>query len=83
MPLRFAAENDYGPKAEQDIEDKIRDYFLAGTLVVWDVNLLSEDVIKSYRFDHPETPIIFRRDEEADAEPAVPGWRFPVSRLFK
>ena len=82
----FAAEirsiDDYGPSAEIAIADKMRDYFAAGTLVVWDVDLRSDEVIKSYRSDDPQNPTVFRRDEIADAEPAVPGWRFPVNRLF-
>ncbi|PYS61772.1 MAG: Uma2 family endonuclease, partial [Acidobacteria bacterium] len=61
---------------------KRADYFAAGTLVVWDVDLLSPDVIKSYNAGDPETPKTFRRGEIADAEPAVPGWRISVDELF-
>ena len=82
----FAAEvrskSDYGPKAEADIAAKFRDYFAAGTQVVWDVDMLSEEVVKVYRADAPETPTIYRRGELAEAEPAVPGWTLPVDRLF-
>src|SRR5690348_5548845 len=39
---------DYGPAAEAAIVEKRRDYFAAGTLVVWDVDLLSEDVVRKY-----------------------------------
>ena len=46
--VEVRSENDYGPKAERDIAAKIADYFLAGTLVVWDVDLLSPDVVKKY-----------------------------------
>jgi len=28
------------------------------------------------------TPKIYRRGETAEAEPAVPGWKFPVDELF-
>jgi hypothetical protein len=58
------------------------DYFTAGTLVVWDVNRLSSDVVKVYRVTEPDTPAIYRRGEVAEAEPAVPGWRMPVDELF-
>jgi Uma2 family endonuclease len=61
---------------------KRADYFACGTLVVWDVDLLSPDVIKAYRAAQPDRPIIYRRGEIADAEPAVPGWRIPVDALF-
>ena len=82
----FAAEirsaNDYGKEAELGIEAKRNDYFAAGTLVVWDVDLLSEAVIKVYRASDPEDPTVYRRGELAEAEPAVPGWQMPVDELF-
>lgn len=82
----FAAEvrsaNDYGPAAEQVMAAKRADYFACGTLVVWDIDLLSDDVVKVYRANDPEHPTIYRRGEYAEAEPAVPGWRMPVDDLF-
>lgn len=81
--VEVRSENDYGPKAEERIAEKRRDYFAAGTLVMWDVDLLSPDVIKSYGADDPDNPRIFRRGEIADAEPALPGWRFSVDNLFE
>jgi Uma2 family endonuclease len=80
--VEVRSENDYGPKAEHEIAEKRRDYFATGTLVVWDVDLLDVDVIKSYRADAPDTPIIFRRTDVANAEPAVSGWTMPVADLF-
>jgi Uma2 family endonuclease len=74
---------DYGPAAERAMAEKRADYFACGTLVVWDVDLLSEDVIKSYKASDPEHPVIFRRGETADAEPAVPEWQMPVNDLFE
>ncbi|HEY0081081.1 MAG TPA: Uma2 family endonuclease [Pyrinomonadaceae bacterium] len=76
------SENDYGKEAESEIETKRRDYFAAGTLVVWDVDLLGEDVIKVYRASDPQNPKIYQRGEIAEAEPAVPGWSMPVDELF-
>lgn len=81
--VEVRSENDYGPKAEKRLAEKRRDYFAAGTLVVWDVDLLSDDVIKAYRRDDPDNPTIYRRGDTAGAEPAVPGWRMPVDELFK
>lgn len=75
-------ENDYGPQAERDIAAKRADYFAAGTLVVWDVDLLSEAVIRKYTASAPNRPTIFRRGDIANAEPAVPGWSMPVDNLF-
>jgi Uma2 family endonuclease len=80
--VEVRSENDYGPDAEDAIAKKRADYFAAGTLVVWDVDLLSTDVIKSYLANDAENPEIFRRGEIADAEPAVPGWKIGVDELF-
>ena len=80
--VEVRSENDYGPAAERAMAEKLADYFACGTLVVWDVDLLSEDVIMSYKASDPEHPVIFRRGEIADAEPAVPGWRMAVNDLF-
>ena len=76
------SENDYGPAAEKEIAEKRADYFAAGTLVVWDVDLLSEDVVKVYRASSPDNPTVYHRGEIAEAEPAVPGWRMAVDDLF-
>jgi Uma2 family endonuclease len=84
---RFAvevrSEYDYGPRAEKKLAAKRADYFAAGTLVVWDVDLLSDDVVKVYRSTDPDTPVVYRRGDTAEAEPAVPGWTFAVDDLFE
>ncbi len=77
------SENDYGPPAELKIRRKRTDYFTAGTKVVWDVDLLGEDVVRVYRADKPTEPTIYKRGELAEAEPAVPGWKMPVDELFE
>jgi Uma2 family endonuclease len=76
------SENDYGPAAEEEMAAKRADYFAAGTLVVWDVDLRSAEVVRVYRAESPLQPVIFHRGQIADAEPAVPGWRMPVDELF-
>jgi Uma2 family endonuclease len=76
------SEGDYGPAAERTLAEKRADYFAAGTLVVWDVDLLREDTIKVYRASAPDQPTIYQRGEIAEAEPALPGWRMPVDELF-
>ena len=81
--VEVRSENDYGRVAEEQIRQKRADYFACGTLVIWDVDLLSEDVIKSYKASDPEHPVIFRRGDSADADPAVPGWRMAVNDLFE
>ena len=65
--VEVRSEGDYGPQAERQMTHKRPDYFAAGTLVVWDVDLLSEDVVKSYLARDPERPNIFRRGEIAAA----------------
>lgn len=80
--VEVRSENDYGPAMERAIAQKIADYFAAGTRVVWDVDLLSADVVKAYLADAPDRPMIYRRGDLAEAESAVPGWRFAVDELF-
>jgi Uma2 family endonuclease len=80
--VEVRSEGDYGPKAERQMAKKRADYFAAGTLVVWDVDLLSDDVVRVYRASDPETAVIYRRGEIAEAEPAVPGWTMAVDDLF-
>ncbi len=76
------SEVDYGLAAERAMRRKRADYFAAGTLVVWDVDTQSDDVIRAYRASDPGNPAIYRRGDVADAEPAIPGWRMPVDELF-
>ena len=80
--VEVRSEGDYGPRAEREMVKKRADYFAAGTQVVWDVDLLSEDVVRAYGAGQPNRPRVFRRGEVADAEPAVPGWSMPVDDLF-
>lgn len=80
--VEVRSEDDYGPAAEREMADKRADYFAAGTLVVWDVDLLSADVVRVYRASDPDQPTIYRRGEQAEAEPAVPQWTMSVDDLF-
>lgn len=81
LAVEVRSENDYGPAVEAEMEDKRADYFLAGTLVVWDVDPVAETVAV-YLPNAPTQPMIFRRGDVADAEPAVPGWRMAVDDIF-
>lgn len=77
------SENDYGPAAERAMAAKCADYFAAGTLVVWDVDLLDENVVRVYRAGNADRPAAtYRRGQFAEAEPAVPGWTMPIDNLF-
>jgi Uma2 family endonuclease len=81
--VEIRSKADYAPQAEKDIAAKRAEYFAAGTLVVWDVDLLGDLVIRVYRAPTPDTVTAYRRGDVAEAEPAVPRWRFPVDELFE
>jgi Uma2 family endonuclease len=84
---RFAAEvrseNHYGDKIEEKMAQKRAEYFEAGTLVVWDVDVLRDQVVRVYRASDPDNPTVYHRGEMAEAEPAVPGWTMAVDELFE
>ena len=80
--VEVRSEGDYGRGAERALSSKRADYFAAGTLVVWDVDLLGDEVVRVYRSDNPEDPTVYKRGELAEAEPAVPGWTMAVDDLF-
>ncbi len=79
--VEVRSESDYGKAAEEEMAAKRADYFEEGTLVVWDVDPIAA-CVNVYRTDAPEQPVGFRRGQVADAQPAVPGWRMPVDRIF-
>lgn len=76
----FAVEIETG---EEDLAAKRADYFAAGTLVVWGVDLLSEEIVRSYTAQNPKAPQVFKRGQVANAQPAVAGWTMEVDRLFR
>jgi Uma2 family endonuclease len=80
--VEIRSEGDYGATAERALAAKRADYFAAGTLVVWDVDLLTEQSVRVYRASDPSIAIIYRRGQHAEAEPALPGWSMPVDSLF-
>ncbi|HEX7184496.1 MAG TPA: Uma2 family endonuclease [Thermoanaerobaculia bacterium] len=81
--VEVRSENDYGPEAEIGIAEKRADYFAAGSLVVWDVDVLRDLEVRVYRASNPGQPEVFRRGERADAEPALPGWSMAVADLLE
>ncbi|HSB11020.1 MAG TPA: Uma2 family endonuclease [Blastocatellia bacterium] len=76
------SEGDYGPNAEPKMARKRADYFAAGTLAVWDVDVLVQELVRCFRAEDPDNPTIFHRGEVADAGPALPGWSMLVDDLF-
>src|ERR1044072_3500280 len=80
--VEVRSEGDYGSRAERAMAKKRADYFAAGTLVVWDVDLLGADVVRVYRASDPEKATIYHRGETAEAEPGVRDWTMAVKNLF-
>ncbi|MBA4030854.1 MAG: Uma2 family endonuclease [Planctomyces sp.] len=80
--VEIRSDDDYGPRAEQRMAEKRQDYFKAGTLVVWDIDLHSHEVVRVYRSDMANQPTIYRDTDVAEAEPAVPGWSIAVRKLL-
>ena len=78
--VEVRSEGDYGPAAERAMAAKRADYLAAGTAVVWDVDPVAV-CVRSYVAADPASPRTFHAEDVADAEPALPGWRLPVSRL--
>ena len=86
LAVEVRSEGDYGKRAERAISRKIADYFAAGTLVVWDVDVQSLEpnavVIRAYYASNTAQAVLFARGETTHAEPAVPDWRLDVDSLF-
>jgi Uma2 family endonuclease len=80
--VEVRSEGDYGARAEREMAEKRDDYFATGTLVVWDVDVLRERVVRAYRAEDPDTPTVYRSGDIAGAEPALPGWTMPVEDLL-
>jgi Uma2 family endonuclease len=76
--VEVRSEGDYGEHAESQLAAKRADYFAAGTLVVWDVDVLREKLVRVYRASDPDNPTIYRTGEIAEAEPALPRWTMLV-----
>jgi Uma2 family endonuclease len=81
--VEVRSEQDYGPRAKGLMAQKRADYFAAGTQVVWDVDVLQRGTVTVYRKHDPDHPNVYQRGEQAEAEPALPGWRLDVEALFE
>jgi len=79
--LKSALQNcSAGLSPERRLASKRADYFAAGTRVVWDVDVLREEVVRVYRASDPATPTVYHKGDRAEAEPAVPGWLVDAGR---
>jgi Uma2 family endonuclease len=77
----FRSENDYGNAAEAALSAQRADYFAAGTLMVWDVDPVARRVTV-YRGGPDAAAVVYVSGQEAEAEPAIPGWRMAVDDIF-
>lgn len=73
---------DYGPAAEKRMALKRADYFAAGTLVVWDVDVLRGKLVRVFRSSDQETPEVFASGEIVNSEPALNDWSMLVSEIL-
>jgi Uma2 family endonuclease len=76
--VEVRSQDDYGDLADRKYAQKRADYFAAGTQVVWDVDVLRDGWIRVYRASDPGRAVEYRRGQLAEADPALPGWTFPV-----
>ncbi len=82
--VEVRSEGDYGKYSERRMADKQADYFAAGTIAVWNVDLDSnDDVVRLYTAASETPTAVFGRGQIAHAEPAVPGWTMPVDEIFE
>ena len=81
--IEVRSENEYSnSNSEEHRAAKRVDYFAAGTQVVWDVDPLGK-CVHVFRAESPAAPVTFLPGQQADAEPAVPGWRIDTEWLFR
>jgi len=80
--VEVRSSDDYGPAAEMKMTQKRADYFAAGTLVVWDVDVLREKLVRVYRRDKADNPTLYHEHDTAEAEPALPGWTMAVNQFL-
>ena len=71
--VEVRSEIDYGEGPEREMAAKRRDYFAAGTLVVWDVDVLKSETVRVYRASDPDKPTIYRRGKKPR-----PSLRYPA-----
>jgi Uma2 family endonuclease len=83
LAVEIRSDTEYDLRAERGIEFKRKEYFEAGTLIVWDVDVLREGFIKSYHKDAPDEPTVFKRGDLAHAEPTLPGFRLDVEDMIE
>jgi hypothetical protein len=82
LTVEVRSENDYGLPPEREMAAKGCGYFAAGAQVAWDVDMLGSEVVSVERDTDPSNPTVYRRDQLAEAELAVPRWTMLVDDPF-
>ena len=80
--VEVRSDQDYGPAAEVQMAARRADYFAAGTLVVWDVDVLHEKVVRVFRASQQDQATVYSAGDTAEAEPDVPDWTMAVNDLL-
>jgi Uma2 family endonuclease len=63
-----------------EIQARLRDFFTSGTQLAWDVDPESQSVEVCHSLTHRE---LIGPAAELDGEHLLPGFRYPISNLFK
>ena len=64
----------------EEVLEKMREYFQAGTRLVWFVFSVAQEV---YAYTTPTTTRIFTRADDLTADPVLPGFKLPLANLFE
>ena len=69
-----------GSDTHEDVFDKIQIYLDAGTTLVW---IVDPDLRTVTAIEANKPPVLFTRDQTLTAEPHLPGFAVPMSRLWE
>jgi Uma2 family endonuclease len=64
----------------EEVLEKMREYFQAGTRLVWFVFSVAQEV---YAYTTPTTTRIFTRADDLTADPVLAGFKLPLANLFE
>ena len=82
LAVEVRSECDYEAGAAEAMAAKRADYFEAGTLAVWDVDVLAETV-HVYVKENPLVPETFKRGQIVHAGSAMPGFQLSIDQIFE
>ena len=76
----FGRGSSRGKNLPEEVLEKMREYFQAGTRLVWFVFSVAQEV---YAYTTPTTTRIFTRADDLTADPVLPGFKLPLANLFE